>query len=127
MLNQALLKLKAKVQQVMGLTESMTFSPRVVANPPGSGPDTFPVSYSLTNVRRHPVTAEYLQGLGSGDSVGISSLTFTVWQSDLDQAGAPAPQLGDELTDGSGVVYTVDRAVGQLQRAKWTVTVHQAR
>lgn len=85
--------------------QTAAYAPRVSATT-ASGSDTFPKTYNLLRVVYRPATQDELTLAGAtlADDYGV----WTILQADLDQAGAPAPQLTYELTI-NGNVWTIEK------------------
>jgi hypothetical protein len=79
-------------------------------------------SYTVANVLRGAASVRQF----SGEIVAPNStVTFLLWQANLTAAGAPAPQQGDTITDGNGLVYSIIEVAIELVQNAFTCTCQQ--
>jgi hypothetical protein len=78
-----------------------------------NGTDSF-TNYTLYQAGIQPATKDDLQLAGGG----VAADEYRVWyliQPDLDQAGAPVPQISFQLTDAGNVTWIIEN----VERALW--------
>lgn len=80
-------------------------------------------NYSLTHVKRRPGE----QRSDMDPAVATSSLSWLIWQDDLDAVSAPRPKVSDKLTDSSGVSWIIDRVEHHLLGQVFHVFTTRAR
>lgn len=85
--------------------QTATYAPRV-SSTTASGSDTFPTTYNLLRVTYRPSTLDELALVGA--TLADQYAVWVICQVDLDQAGAPTPQLTYELTI-NGATWVIEK------------------
>lgn len=115
-MNAALLKAKLYRLALRIHPQKATYGVRVSATTPG-GADTF-TNYNLFRVTA-PQPAQDELTLG-GVVVPTRTQTWTVYQADLDQAGAPQPMPTYTLTiQATGEVWEIEGVSGLAMNSAW--------
>lgn len=80
-------------------------------------------NYSLTHAKRRPAGRK----TDNSPAIAHETLSWLIWQDDLDAVSAPTPKVADKITDGDGVSWVIQDVESHLLDEVWHVNTVRAR